>query len=285
LAEEDALELLSRGAMELEGRLVDASNTTLRAEITLDGLTRRCVYKPVTGERPLWDFPDGTLAGREVSAYLVSHATGWDLVPPTILRDGPMGTGACQLWIDEPAQAESLIGFVPAYDIPEGWLAVANARDEDGDAYALAHKDDPRLARLAVTDPVVLVDPGRRDVRMRLGAVRAVVQRKVHSVTAAVVHQIVVAAVEDVAVAGVPGLVRSVGPLARGQLGVGGVVVGVTRRGRPGRSGPLLRHGRGVVGGALLVGAGLFGVVGEETHVRAPQLLVASGREPATSVS
>src|SRR5690348_15701976 len=93
LAEGDALELLRHGRMELEGRLVDASNTTLRAEITLDGLTRRCVYKPVRGERPLCDFPDGTLAGREVSAYLVSQATGWDLVPPTILRDGPLGVG------------------------------------------------------------------------------------------------------------------------------------------------------------------------------------------------
>jgi uncharacterized repeat protein (TIGR03843 family) len=155
LPEEDAVELLSRGTMELEGRLVDASNTTLRAEITLDGLTRRCVYKPVRGERPLWDFPDGTLAGREVSAYLVSQATGWNLVPPTILRDGPLGVGACQLWIDEPDDAESLIGFVPAYDVPPGWLAVASARDESGDAYALAHADDPRLARLAVLDAVI----------------------------------------------------------------------------------------------------------------------------------
>lgn len=155
LAEKDALELLGRGTIEIEGRLVDASNTTLRAEITLDGLTRRCVYKPVQGERPLWDFPDGTLAGREVSAFLVSQATGWDVVPPTILRDGPLGPGALQLWIDEPDDASSLIGFVPAYDIPPGWLAVANARDEDGDAYALAHADDPRLARLAVFDSVI----------------------------------------------------------------------------------------------------------------------------------
>jgi uncharacterized repeat protein (TIGR03843 family) len=155
LAESDALELLSRGTMEIEGRLVDASNTTLRAEITLGGLTRRCVYKPVRGERPLWDFPDGTLAGREVSAFLVSQATQWDLVPPTILRDGPLGVGALQLWIDEPEDAESLIGFVPAYDVPQGWLPVANARDEDGDAYALAHADDPRLARLAVFDAVI----------------------------------------------------------------------------------------------------------------------------------
>ncbi len=155
LAESDALDLLARGQIDIEGRLVDASNTTLRAEITLDGLTRRCVYKPVGGERPLWDFPDGTLAGREVSAYLVSRATGWDVVPPTILRDGPLGPGALQLWIDEPETAESLIGFVPAYDVPPGWLPVANARDEDGDAYALAHADDVRLARLAIFDAVI----------------------------------------------------------------------------------------------------------------------------------
>nr|WP_246613128.1 SCO1664 family protein [Actinoplanes bogorensis] len=155
MAEADALDLLARGRLEIEGRLVDASNTTLRAEITLDGLTRRCVYKPVQGERPLWDFPDGTLAGREVSAYLVSKATGWDLVPPTILREGPLGVGALQLWIDEPETAESLIGFVPAWDVPEGWLPVANARDDDGEAYALAHADDPRLARLAVFDAVI----------------------------------------------------------------------------------------------------------------------------------
>jgi uncharacterized repeat protein (TIGR03843 family) len=155
LAESDALDLLARGQIEIEGRLVDASNTTLRAEISLDGLTRRCVYKPVRGERPLWDFPDGTLAGREVSAYLVSRATGWDVVPPTILRDGPLGPGALQLWIEEEEAAEALIGFVPAYDVPQGWLPVANARDDDGDAYALAHADDPRLARLAVFDAVI----------------------------------------------------------------------------------------------------------------------------------
>jgi uncharacterized repeat protein (TIGR03843 family) len=155
LAEGDALELLRHGRMELEGRLVDASNTTLRAEITHNGLTRRCVYKPVQGERPLWDFPDGTLAGREVSAYLVSHASGWDVVPPTILRDGPLGAGACQLWIDEPDDTDTLIGFVPAYDVPAGWFPVASARDDGGDAYALAHADDPRLARMAVFDAVV----------------------------------------------------------------------------------------------------------------------------------
>jgi uncharacterized repeat protein (TIGR03843 family) len=150
-----ALRLLCDGELELEGRLVDASNTTLRATLTLGDRTARCVYKPVRGERPLWDFPDGTLAGREVSAYLVSRATGWDLVPPTVLRDGPLGPGSCQLWIDEPDDVEPLVGFVPAEAVPPRWFPVAAARDEDGSAYALAHADDPRLARLAVLDAVL----------------------------------------------------------------------------------------------------------------------------------
>src|SRR5207244_4074781 len=96
----DALDLLRHGSLELEGRLVEASNTTLRAHISLDGVGARCVYKPVRGERPLWDFPDGTLAGREVAAYLVSATTGWNVVPPTVLRDGPFGEGMVQLWMD-----------------------------------------------------------------------------------------------------------------------------------------------------------------------------------------
>jgi uncharacterized repeat protein (TIGR03843 family) len=155
LDEADALDLLRRGEVELEGRLVDASNVTLRGGISVDGFAARCVYKPVRGERPLWDFPDGTLAGREVSAYLVSQATGWRLVPPTVLRDGPLGPGAVQLWIDEPAEAPPLVGFVPARALPPGWLRVASARDDDGLPYLLAHADDPRLARLAVLDVVI----------------------------------------------------------------------------------------------------------------------------------
>ncbi|MEV7230641.1 SCO1664 family protein [Polymorphospora sp. NPDC051019] len=155
LAEADALPLLRAGAFELEGRLVDASNTTLRGFVTLDGVTARCVYKPIRGERPLWDFPDGTLAGREVAAYLVSRATGWGLVPPTVLRDGPLGPGACQLWIDEPADGSPPVGFVPTFELPADWFRVAAARDDEGNAYALAHADDPRLARLAVLDAVI----------------------------------------------------------------------------------------------------------------------------------
>jgi uncharacterized repeat protein (TIGR03843 family) len=151
----EALDLLRRGDLEIEGRLVDASNTTVRAIITADSVTARCVYKPVRGERPLWDFPDGTLAGRERAAFLVAEATGWDLVPPTVLRDGPLGPGAVQLWLDEEDLQEPPLGFVPARQVPKDWHVIASARDEQGKAYRLAHADDPRLARLAVFDAVI----------------------------------------------------------------------------------------------------------------------------------
>ena len=77
----DALELLATGELTVEGRLIDASNATLYCSVTCDGVDAACVYKPVSGERPLWDFPDGTLAEREVAAYEVSAATGWLIVP------------------------------------------------------------------------------------------------------------------------------------------------------------------------------------------------------------
>lgn len=155
ISEDDALTLLRDGALELEGRLVEASNTTLRAFLSADGVTLRCVYKPVRGERPLWDFPDGTLAGREVAAYLVSRAAGWNVVPPTVLRDGPLGPGACQLWIDEVEDGDPLVAFVPVRRLPKDWLSIMAARDETGRPYALAHADDGRLASLAVFDAVV----------------------------------------------------------------------------------------------------------------------------------
>jgi uncharacterized repeat protein (TIGR03843 family) len=156
LSDEQALDLLRHGELEIEGRLVDASNATLRAVITRGDVAARCVYKPVAGERPLWDFPDGTLSGREYAAYLVSEATGWGIVPPTVLRDGPLGPGMCQLWIDEERlDPEEILGFVPTRRVPEGWHRIVAARDERGRPYVLAHADDPRLARMAVFDAVV----------------------------------------------------------------------------------------------------------------------------------
>ncbi len=91
---------LAEGELEITGRLVDASNATLFGLMHHGGTTLEVIYKPVAGERPLWDFPDGTLADREYVAFLLSDKTGMDLVPPTILREGPAGLGMVQRWID-----------------------------------------------------------------------------------------------------------------------------------------------------------------------------------------
>lgn len=86
--------------IEVVGRLVDASNASLFCKIG----DVNAIYKPIAGERPLWDFPSGNLASREVAAYLVSEALSLNCVPLTILRDGPYGEGSVQLWIDEPEE-------------------------------------------------------------------------------------------------------------------------------------------------------------------------------------
>jgi uncharacterized repeat protein (TIGR03843 family) len=97
---DEALALLLDGELAIEGRLVDASNATFYCAVTSAGRSAACVYKPIAGERPLWDFPDGTLAEREVAAYEVANAMGWPIVPPTVLREGPAGPGMVQLWVD-----------------------------------------------------------------------------------------------------------------------------------------------------------------------------------------
>ena len=109
LAPEDALVLLRDGELSVEGRVMDASNGTFYCAVSADGVAAACVYKPVAGERPLWDFPDGTLAGREVAAFEVSAAAGWNIVPPTVHRDGPLGPGMVQLWIAEDDTADLLM--------------------------------------------------------------------------------------------------------------------------------------------------------------------------------
>ena len=100
MAIDDKFELLSTGELKVTGRLVDASNATLYATVTHGEQSMTCIYKPIAGERPLWDSPDGALAYREYAAYLLSNVCGFDLVPLTILRDGPYGSGMVQEWID-----------------------------------------------------------------------------------------------------------------------------------------------------------------------------------------
>jgi uncharacterized repeat protein (TIGR03843 family) len=129
-----ALHLLRTGVLTVVGRLLTASNATFfcvveRSDAGDDGPpAASCVYKPIRGERPLYDFPDGTLACREVGAYLLSETSGWDLIPPTVMRDGPFGDGMVQLWVEV---------------------------DESVDLGELISTDNDSLRRMAVLDAVL----------------------------------------------------------------------------------------------------------------------------------
>jgi len=146
-------ELIARGELEVEGRLVDASNVTLFCAVTLDGVTANAVYKPVAGERPLWDFPDGTLAGREVATFLLAQASGLGGVPMTVLRDGPFGAGMVQLWVE--TTQDELVDVRAPEDLPEAWRIVLHAHDRFGEPAVLAHADRPGLREIAALDVVV----------------------------------------------------------------------------------------------------------------------------------
>ncbi|WP_310717543.1 SCO1664 family protein [Streptomyces lydicus] len=149
---------LAEGELTVRGRIREASNAVLYCTVEHDGRSAACVYKPVAGERPLWDFPDGTLAQREVAAYEVSRACGWDLIPPTVLREGPYGTGMVQEWIDPPESSDEvpeLLALVEDEEPGPGWKAVGFAELGEGRTALLVHADHPRLRQLAVLDAVI----------------------------------------------------------------------------------------------------------------------------------
>jgi hypothetical protein len=129
-----ALEALREGEIEIVGRIVASSNNAMLVTVTRvcpdpePVLVLDAIYKPTLGERPLDDFPDGTLTRREVAAWHVSEASGWGIVPPTILRDGPFGEGMVQAFVEA---------------------------DPDVDVVAMVVEDDPRLRRMAVLDAVM----------------------------------------------------------------------------------------------------------------------------------
>ena len=135
----------------ITGRIRTASNATFLGTIgDMD-----VVYKPRAGESPLWDFPSGTLAHREVAAYLVSQALGWGVVPHTWLRDGPLGEGMVQLW-QEHDPDHSAVDVVASDDAPTaGWKHVLEGQDENGRLVTLVHEDSPALRRMAVFDVIV----------------------------------------------------------------------------------------------------------------------------------
>jgi uncharacterized repeat protein (TIGR03843 family) len=145
-----APDLLS-AELTLTGRITTASNATFLGTIGDTAV----VYKPIAGEKPLWDFPDGFLAHREVAAYLVSEVLGWNVVPRTWLRDGPLGMGMVQLW-QEADPDQNAVDLVATDDVPEsGWKHVLEGQDEEGRMVALVHEDTPALRRMAVFDVVV----------------------------------------------------------------------------------------------------------------------------------
>ncbi|WP_405402467.1 SCO1664 family protein [Streptomyces sp. NBC_01104] len=158
LTDAELITLLGKGQLTVLGQVRGASNAVLYCSVAHEGDQVHCVYKPVAGEQPLWDFPDGTLAQREVAAYEVSEATGWGLVPPTVLRDGPYGQGMCQLWIEAAGtdgDDPGLLALVEDEEPGEGWKPVVRAEVGEGRTALLVHADDPRLRRLAVLDAVI----------------------------------------------------------------------------------------------------------------------------------
>lgn len=128
LDREDAQAVLRDGELDVQGRLEVSSNSALYCLLRYGDLELSAIYKPVRFERPLWDFPDETLARREVAAAVVSDASGWSIVPPTVMREGPFGPGMVQLWINtEPT--------VHPWD--------------------LVRASDPRLRPMAIFDAVI----------------------------------------------------------------------------------------------------------------------------------
>ncbi len=125
------LAILRDGDLEVVGRIIESSNNALLVRVSQPcpdpepPTVIEAIYKPTIGERPLDDFPHGTLSRREVAAWHVSEATGWGIVPPTILRDGPFGEGMVQAFIEA---------------------------DPDVDVVAMVLGDDARLRRMATLD-------------------------------------------------------------------------------------------------------------------------------------
>lgn len=141
---------LLEGDLELESRLLIASNATFVGHIG----DVQVVYKPVAGERPLWDFPHGTLALREVAAFELSEAFGWDIVPRTWIRDGPFGEGMVQLWCD-PDPEQDAVRLVSADDAPTAeWHHVLDGVDAQDRPVSLIHEDSAALRRMALFDVV-----------------------------------------------------------------------------------------------------------------------------------
>ena len=128
LTSADAAAVLAEGAIDVVGRVAWSSNAALLVTVTHADTEVLAVYKPQRGERPLWDFPDGSLCRRETATFVTSDALGWDIVPSTVLREGPYGLGAVQRFVEH---------------------------DPDEHYFTLLDSHEERFLRFAVFDAVV----------------------------------------------------------------------------------------------------------------------------------
>lgn len=147
--------LLAEGDLSVEGRLWDSSNSAMRVECSASDARVRAVYKPRRGERPLWDFPTGTLGLREVATYVVDRELGWGLVPVTVWReDAPLGPGSVQAWVEVDERIPP-VDVIDATEVPDGWHVVAEGEGDRGDHVCLVHEESRDLRRLALLDALV----------------------------------------------------------------------------------------------------------------------------------
>lgn len=165
----EVLELLHIGELTVLGQLRDSSNGALLCRVAGpstdagvgfpqdDPSAVLAIHKPIAHERPLWDYPEGTLAEREVAAFLISEAGGFDVVPPTVLRDGPFGPGSLQHWIGPPGadEVQEVVAVTGPEDLPDGWLGVLRGEGESGEPVVVSHADDPALRTTAVFDALI----------------------------------------------------------------------------------------------------------------------------------
>lgn len=148
------LDALRTAELTVEGRILVSSNAALLVRLPLEHQEVHAIYKPVSRERPLWDYPDGTLAGRERAAYLISELGGWGVVPPTAIRqDAPLGPGSIQLWVE--GSTGSVVDVVSPGRTPPGWRRVIEGTDQVGAPVLLVHAADPGTRRVAVLDLVL----------------------------------------------------------------------------------------------------------------------------------
>jgi uncharacterized repeat protein (TIGR03843 family) len=171
----ELVDLLTAGTLTPVGRLVNSSNGALLCSVQgpdCDAEPLLAIHKPESSERPLWDYPDGTLVARERAAYLVSTAGGFGVVPPTVLREGPFGPGSVQLWVGPlEGEREVLVDVTAAEAVPPGWLVVLEGETPEGEPVVVSHSPEPALRTVAVLDAVLNNSDRKGSHLMREGSI------------------------------------------------------------------------------------------------------------------